>query len=82
VKFVVRENQTGRMDVRSCRQVPDLKTAPVKIFGRLVEPEAAAKQRNNPLVRDGFEIVRTSACFPHRQHLKPADSTKKPRHVF
>jgi VWFA-related protein len=61
LKFVVRENQTGRMgSFETDLTIPDLKTEPLKmssvVLSSQVEP---AKHRNsdNPLIRDGSEII-------------------------
>jgi hypothetical protein len=90
VKFVVRENQTGRMgSFEAAVNVPDLKAAPVKISSVILSNQKQpAKQRNNPLVRDGTEIVpNVTHVFSSGQHLyfyyevyepaKPADVADK-----
>jgi hypothetical protein len=90
VKFVVRENQTGRMgSFEAAVNVPDLKAAPVKVSSVILSNQKQqAKQKNNPLVRDGSEIVpNVTHVFSSGQHLyfyyevydpaKPADSTAK-----
>jgi VWFA-related protein len=90
VKFVVRENQTGRMgSFEAAVNVPDLKAAPVKISSVVLSNQKQpAKQKNHPLVREGAEIVpNVTHVFSSGQHLyfyyevydpaKPADATDK-----
>jgi len=90
VKFVVRENQTGRMgSFEAAVNVPDLKGAPVKVSSVILSNQKQqAKQRNNPLVRDGNEIVpNVTHVFSSGQHLyfyyevyepaKPAGAAEK-----
>jgi len=57
VKFVVRENQTGRMgSFETNLIVPDLKADPVKVSSIVVSNQKQpAKAANNPLVREGSE---------------------------
>jgi len=90
VKFVVRENQTGRMgSFEAAVTVPDLKAVPVKISSVVLSNQKQpAKQKNHPLVREGTEIVpNVTHVFSSGQHLyfyyevydpaKPADATDK-----
>ena len=90
VKFVVRENQTGRMgSFEAAVSVPDLKAAPVKISSIVLSNQKQpAKQKNNPLVREGSEMVpNVTHVFSSSQHLyfyyevydpaKPADAADK-----
>jgi hypothetical protein len=90
VKFVVRENQTGRMgSFEAAVNVPDLKAAPVKVSSVVLSNQKQpAKQKNNPLVREGSEIVpNVTHVFSAGQHLyfyyevydptKPAQSEEK-----
>lgn len=90
VKFVVRENQTGRMgSFEAAVNVPDLKGAPVKVSSVVLSNQKQpAKQKNNPLVREGSEIVpNVTHVFSSGQHLyfyyevydpaKPADAAEK-----
>jgi hypothetical protein len=75
LKFVVRENQTGRtgafeMDV----QIPDLRKAPLKmssvVLSSLRTPVAGKKTGANPLVRDQMETVpNITHVFTADQHL-------------
>jgi VWFA-related protein len=72
LKFVVRENQTGRMgSFETDLSIPDLKAAPVKISSIVVaNQKQPAKQKNNPLVRDGSEIIpNVTHVFSSSQHL-------------
>jgi VWFA-related protein len=90
LKFVVRENQTGRMgSFEASVLVPDLKAAPVKVSSIILSNQKqAAKAKNNPLVRDGSETVpNVTHVFSSGQHLyfyyevydptKPAEATDK-----
>jgi hypothetical protein len=75
LKFVVRENQTGRMgsfetDVR----IPDLRKAPLKmssvVLSSLRVPSTGKKAAGNPLVRDQMELVpNITHVFTPDQHL-------------
>src|SRR6516162_2461860 len=75
LKFVVRENQTGRMgsfetDVR----IPDLRKAPFKmssvVLSSLRSPATAKKSSANPLVQDQMELVpNITHTFTVDQHL-------------
>ncbi len=61
LKFVVRENQSGRLgSFETDFTVPDLKTAPVKmssiVLASQLQPNAKHKT-DNPLVHDGSEII-------------------------
>jgi VWFA-related protein len=90
LKFVVRENQTGRMgSFESNLTVPDLKGAAVKVSSVVLSNQKQpAKAKNNPLVREGSEIVpNVTHVFTSAQHLyfyyevyepgKPADAVDK-----
>jgi VWFA-related protein len=71
-KFVVRENQTGRMgSFETSLVVPDLKAASVKVSSIVVSNQKQpAKAKNNPLVQDGTEIVpNVTHVFSSNQHL-------------
>ena len=75
LKFVIRENQSGRMgsfetDVR----IPDLRKAPMKmssvVLSSLRVPATAKKTGVNPLVRDQMELVpNITHVFTPDQHL-------------
>jgi VWFA-related protein len=74
VKFVVRENQTGRIgSFEADITVPDLKRAPVKVssvvVGAQINP-SARRRGPNPLVRDTGELIpRVTNVFSADQHL-------------
>ena len=71
IKFVVRENQTGRMgsfiaDVT----LPDLRKAPLKMSSILLASQRAPSKKQDPLVRNGQEYVpNISHVFRQDQHL-------------
>ncbi|HEV2486190.1 MAG TPA: VWA domain-containing protein [Terracidiphilus sp.] len=71
VKFVVRENQTGRMgsfvaDVT----LPDLKKAPLKMSSIVLAAARQSSKKQDPLVRNGEEYVPDIAhVFRQDQHM-------------
>ena len=71
IKFVVRENQTGRMgsfiaDVT----LPDLKKAPLKMSSILLASQRSASKQQDPLVHNGQEYVpNISHVFRQDQHM-------------
>jgi VWFA-related protein len=71
LKFVVRENQTGRMgsfiaDVT----LPDLKKAPLKMSSIVLASQRQPSKKDDPLVRDGEEYVpNISHVFRQDQHM-------------
>ncbi|MGC2582081.1 MAG: VWA domain-containing protein [Acidobacteriaceae bacterium] len=74
VKFVVRENETGRMgSFETDLTVPDLKKVPLKMSSVVFASQrmpAGKKQENNPLVRDGVQFVpNLPHVFRQDQHL-------------
>jgi VWFA-related protein len=75
LKFVVRENQTGRMgSFEADLEVPDLKSQPLKmssiILANQLEP-AKKTSTPNPLIRDGSEIIpNVTHVFSPAQHLR------------
>ena len=74
LKFVVRENQTGRMgSFETDVEVPDLKTQPLKLSSIVLASQTQpAKKGNtpNPLIHDGSEIVPSiTHVFSATQHL-------------
>ncbi|MCL2661640.1 MAG: VWA domain-containing protein, partial [Acidobacteriaceae bacterium] len=74
VKFVVRENQNGRLgSFETDLQVPDLKKAPLKMSSIVLASQqrpSAEKKHVNPLVRDGVEwIPNVPHVFRQDQHL-------------
>jgi len=74
LKFVVRENQTGRMgSFETDMEVPDLKARPLKMSSVVLasQTQTAKKGANlNPLVHDGSEIIpNITHVFSASQHL-------------
>jgi hypothetical protein len=74
LKFVVRENQSGRLgSFETDLVVPELKTAPLKMSSVVLasQLQPAAKHRSdNPLVRDGSELIpNVTHVFSSGQHL-------------
>ena len=71
LKFVVRENQTGRMgsfiaDVT----LPDLKKAPLKMSSIVLASQREPSKKDDPLVRNGQEYVpNISHVFRQDQHM-------------
>jgi VWFA-related protein len=61
LKFVVRENQTGRLgSFETDFLVPDLKDFPVKMSSVVLASQispAGKRKTDNPLVRDGSEVI-------------------------
>jgi VWFA-related protein len=74
LKFVVRENQTGRMgSFETDVDVPDLKAQPLKMSSIVMasQTQSAKKGTNlNPLVHEGSEIIpNITHVFSASQHL-------------
>ena len=75
LKFVVRENQSGRLgSFETDLVVPELKTAPLKMSSVIVASQlqpAPNKRRNeSPLIRDGSELIpNVTHVFTSGQHL-------------
>ena len=75
LKFVVRENQTGRIgSFETDVQIPDLRKAPLKmssvVLSSLCAPATNKKNAANPLVRDQMELVpNITHVFAPDQHL-------------
>jgi VWFA-related protein len=75
LKFVVRENQTGRMgSFETDLNVPDLKSAPLKmssvVLASQTQPTKAKSNIPNPLIHDGSEIIpNVTHVFSAAQHL-------------
>ena len=74
VKFVVRENQSGRLgSFETDLNVPDLKTVPVKMSSIVLASQLQANNKrksDNPLVRDGSEVIpNVTHVFSAGQHL-------------
>ena len=74
LKFVVRENQSGRLgSFETDLTVPDLKSVPVKmssiVLANQLQPNNKRKG-DNPLVRDGSEVIPSvTHVFSAGQHL-------------
>ena len=75
LKFVVRENQSGRMgSFETDVTVPDLKNQPLKmssvILASQIQPAGKKGVANNPLARNGSEIIPSvTHVFTSGQHL-------------
>jgi VWFA-related protein len=75
LKFVVRENQTGRIgSFETDVQIPDLRKTPLKmssvVLSSLRSPATNKKGNANPLVRDQMELVpNITHVFAPDQHL-------------
>jgi VWFA-related protein len=75
LKFVVRENQSGRMgSFETDIEIPDLRTRPLKmssvVLASQIQPAKKTRNNSNPLVRDGSEIVPSvTHVFSTGQHL-------------
>ena len=72
-KFVVRENQSGRLgSFETDFVVPDIRKAPLKMSSVVLasQRQPATRKTQNPLVRDGNELVPNIAhVFTPEQHL-------------
>jgi VWFA-related protein len=74
LKFVVRENQSGRLgSFETDLIVPELKTVPLKMSSIVLASQlqpAAKRRSDNPLVRDGSELIpNVTHVFSSGQHL-------------
>ena len=71
IKFVVRENQTGRMGSFIAEvKLPDLKKAPLKMSSILLASQRTPSKKQDPMVRNGQEYVpNISHVFRQDQHL-------------
>src|ERR1700722_796404 len=75
LKFVVRENRTGRMgSFETDVHIPDLRKSPLKmssvVLSSLRVPSTGKKAAGNPLVRDQMELVpNITHVFTPDQHL-------------
>jgi VWFA-related protein len=73
LKFVVRENETGRMgSFETDINVPDLRKAPVKLSSVVLASQRvpAGKKTDNPLIREGQQIIpNLPHVFRQDQHL-------------
>lgn len=75
LKFVVRENQTGRMgSFETDLDVPDLKSQPLKMSSVVLTSQLQPAKKSstpNPLIRDGSEIIpNVTHVFSPAQHLR------------
>ncbi len=76
LKFVVRENQTGRMgSFETDLEIPDLKSQPLKmssvVLASQLQPAPKKNSASNPLIRDGTEIIpNVTHVFSPAQHLR------------
>ena len=74
-KFVLRENQTGRMgSFETDLNIPDFKNQPLKmssvVLANQLAPVGKGKNNGDPLVRDGSEVVpNVTHVFSSGQHL-------------
>ena len=89
VKFVVRENETGRMgSFETDLNVPDLRRAPLKMSSVVLASQRvpAERKQDNPLIRDGQQLVpNLPHVFRQDQHMyflyevyDPAHAVKDP----
>ncbi|MGB6190921.1 MAG: VWA domain-containing protein [Terracidiphilus sp.] len=71
LKFVVRENQTGRMgSFEADITLPDLKKAPLKMSSIVLASQRTPSKKDTPLVREGEEYLpNISHVFRNDQHL-------------
>jgi VWFA-related protein len=75
LKFVVRENQSGRMgSFETDLNVPDLKSQPLKMSSIVLASQLQAAKKGaapSPLIRDGEEIIpNVTHVFSSAQHLR------------
>ena len=75
LKFVVRENQTGRLgSFETDFEVPDLKSQPLKMSSVVLASQLQPAKKGapqNPLIRDGSEIIpNVTHVFSADQHLR------------
>jgi VWFA-related protein len=75
LKFVVRENQTGRLgSFETDLEVPDLKSQPLKMSSVVLASQLQPAKKGapqNPLIRDGSEIIpNVTHVFSADQHLR------------
>lgn len=71
LKFVVRENQTGRMgSFEADITLPDMRKSPLKMSSIVLASQRRPSKQNTPLVREGEEYVpNISHVFRQDQHL-------------
>jgi VWFA-related protein len=85
VKFVVRENETGRMgSFETDLNVPDLRKVPLKMSSVVLASQRtpAGKKQNSPLVRDGQQLVpNLPHVFRQDQHMYLLYEVYDPAHA-
>jgi VWFA-related protein len=86
LKFVVRENQTGRLgSFETDLNVPDLKTQPLKMSSIVLASQLQTAKKgdaSNPLIRDGEEIIpNVTHVFSPSQHLRLYYEVYDPGHA-
>ncbi len=86
VKFVVRENETGRMgSFETDLTVPDLKKVPLRMSSVVLASQrmpANKKQQDSPLVRDGEQLVpNLPHVFRQDQHMYLLYEVYDPAHA-
>jgi VWFA-related protein len=85
VKFVVRENETGRMgSFETDLTVPDLKKVPLKMSSVVLASQRmpANKKQDSPLVRDGQQLVpNLPHVFRQDQHMYLLYEVYDPAHA-
>jgi VWFA-related protein len=85
VKFVVRENETGRMgSFETDLTVPDLKKVPLKMSSVVLASQRmpANKKQDSPLVRDGQQFVpNLPHVFRQDQHMYLLYEVYDPAHA-
>ena len=85
VKFVVRENVTGRMgSFETDLTVPDLKKVPLKMSSVVLASQRmpAGKKQDSPLVRDGQQLVpNLPHVFRQDQHMYLLYEVYDPAHA-
>ncbi len=74
IKFVLRENQTGRLgSFETDLTIPEFKSVPVKMSSVVLASQlqpAPKRKGDNPLVRDGSELIPSvTRVFSSGQHL-------------
>ncbi len=82
LKFVVRENQTGRMgSFEADITLPDMKKAPLKMSSIVLASLRQPSKKSSPLIRDGEEYVpNISHVFRQDQHLYLLYEVYSPAH--
>jgi VWFA-related protein len=85
VKFVVRENETGRMgSFETDLNVPDLRKVPLKMSSVVLASQRtpAGKKQDSPLVRDGQQFVpNLPHVFRQDQHMYLLYEVYDPAHA-